>query len=105
MIRKKKTDNVFAVLGLRDPDDLLARAELTRQIYNALKARGLSQEKAGELLGLKQPDVSLLMRGRYSRFSTDRLLHLLTRLGRNIEIVVHNPRSVKARGRLTVVAA
>jgi predicted XRE-type DNA-binding protein len=105
MSKAKKTNNVFADLGLPDADDLLARAELTRQIYNAIKDRGLSQAKAAEILGLKQPDVSLLMRGKYTRFSTDRLLQLLVKLGRTIEIVVHSPQSSKARGRVTVVAA
>lgn len=105
MSKPKKTANVFADLGLPDADDLLARAELTRQIYNAIKDRELSQAKAGEILGLKQPDVSLLMSGKYTRFSTDRLMNLLVRLGRNIEIVIRNPRSAKTRGRVTVIAA
>ncbi|MSO98890.1 MAG: XRE family transcriptional regulator [Rhodospirillaceae bacterium] len=105
MTKAKKTNNVFADIGLPDADDLLARAELTRQIYNAIKDRGLSQSQAGEILGLKQPDVSLLMRGKYTRFSTDRLLNLLVKLGRNIEIVIRNPRSAKTDGKLTVVAA
>lgn len=105
MTRAKKTNNVFSDLGLPDADDLLARAELTRQIYKAIKARNLSQVKAGEILGLKQPDVSLLMRGKYTRFSTDRLLSLLVRLGRNVEIVIRSPRTEKTSGKYTVVAA
>jgi predicted XRE-type DNA-binding protein len=105
MSKAKKSDNVFADLGLPDADDLLARAELTRQIYNAIKDRELSQAKAGEVLGLKQPDVSLLMSGKFTRFSTDRLLNLLVRLGRNVEIVIRTPKSTKSHGRVTVVAA
>lgn len=105
MSRNKKINNVFEDLGLPDADDLLARAELTRQIYNAIKGRELSQVRAAEILGLKQPDVSLLMRGKFTRFSTDRLVQLLVRLGRHVEIVVHSPRSVKSRGQLTVSAA
>ena len=105
MSKTRKVNNVFEDLGLPDADDLLARAELTRQIYNAIKDRELSQAKAAEILGLKQPDVSLLMRGKFTRFSTDRLVQLLVRLGRHIEIVVRNPRSSKQRGRITVVAA
>ncbi|MDX2142818.1 MAG: helix-turn-helix transcriptional regulator [Rhodospirillaceae bacterium] len=105
MTKPKKITNVFADLGLPDADDLLARAELTRQIYTAIKDRGLSQKKAGEVLGLQQPDVSLLMRAKYTRFSTDRLLKLLVKLGRNVEIVVRAPRSPKMCGKVTVIAA
>jgi predicted XRE-type DNA-binding protein len=105
MTKVKKADNVFSDLGLPDADDLLARAELTRQIYKAIKDRNLSQVKAGEILGLKQPDVSLLMRGKFTRFSTDRLLNLLVRLGRNVEIVIRRPRTEKASGKYTVIAA
>ena len=105
MSKARKTSNVFADLGLPDADGLLARAELTRQIYNAIKERELSQAKAAEILGLKQPDVSLLMRGKYTRFSTDRLLNLLVRLGRSVEIVIRNPRAAKDRSRVTVIAA
>ena len=57
---------------------MLSKAEPTRQIYTIIKARGLTQTAAAKLLGLKQPDVCSLMRGRYSGFSTDRLIHLLT---------------------------
>ena len=105
MSKPKKPGNVFADLGLPDADELLARAELTRQIYTAIKDRDLTQAQAAEVLGLKQPDVSLLMRGKHTRFSTDRLLNLLMRLGRNIDIVVRNQRSTKSRGRVTVIAA
>ena len=105
MRKAKKTSNVFADLDLPDAEDLLARAELTRQIYNAIKDRGLSQTKAAEILDLKQPDVSLLMRGKYTRFSTDRLMNLLVRLGRHVEIVIHNPQSAKSRGKMTVITA
>jgi predicted XRE-type DNA-binding protein len=101
----KNPGNVFADLGLPDAEDLLARAELTRQIYHAIKSRDLSQAKAADVLGLKQPDVSLLMRGKFTRFSTDRLMQLLVRLGRHVEIVIHAPRSTRSRGRITVLAA
>ncbi len=105
MSKGKKANNVFDDLGLPGSEDLLTRAELTRQIYNAIKDRELSQAEAAEALGLKQPDVSLLMRGKFTRFSTDRLVQLLVRLGSHVEIVIHSPRSMNGRGRVTVVAA
>jgi predicted XRE-type DNA-binding protein len=99
--------NIFRDLGFgpAEANDLLARAELTRQIYNVIKDRDLSQSEAAEILGLKQPDVSLLMRGKFTRLSTDRLINLLAKLGKSIEIVIHEPRSAKNRGKITVIAA
>ncbi|TXL69594.1 hypothetical protein FHP25_38350 [Vineibacter terrae] len=56
--------NVFADLGFRNADDMLVRAALLRQITHILAERKLSQAAAAKILGLKQPDVSALLRGR-----------------------------------------
>lgn len=79
-------------------DDLLARAELTRQIYGAVKDRELSQSEAGQLLALKQPDVSLLMRGKFTRLSTDRLMQLLDTLNQIRHSVRWRDRALRVRG-------
>lgn len=100
----KSSGNVFADLGLPDAEGLLARAELTRRIYLILKERGLTQAEAGTVLGLKQPDVSLLMRGRYTRFSADRLMRLLALLGQDVEITVRPAAKRAAQGRVRVAA-
>jgi predicted XRE-type DNA-binding protein len=97
--------NVFKDMGLDDAEELQTKAELTRQIYKLIKLRGLTQAAAGQLLGLKQPDVSILMRGQHSRFSTDRLIQLLTALGRDVDIVVKPATRTRSRGRVRVVAA
>ena len=55
--------NVFADLGLRNPQDRLARAQLAHRICQVIAARGLTQAKAAELMGLDQPKISALMRG------------------------------------------
>jgi predicted XRE-type DNA-binding protein len=60
---------------------------------------------AAQLLKLKQPDVSLLMRGRLSRFSTDRLIQMLNVLDRDVEIVVKRNPSSKRKASLKVIAA
>lgn len=93
--------NVFADLGLPDADDLQIKAELTRQIYRRIRDFGLTQTEAGKRLGLKQPDVSRLMKGVFTGFSTDRLLALLTALEVDVEIIVR-PRSRKREDRGTV---
>ena len=60
--------NIFADLGLRNPEQELPKAQLTLQIYKIIKQRGLTQAQAGELLGIKQPHVSALMRNRAGNF-------------------------------------
>jgi predicted XRE-type DNA-binding protein len=86
--------NVFADLGFADADDLHLKAELTRQIYRRIKGYGLTQVEAARKLRLKQPDVSRLMSGKYTGFSTERLLSLLTALEVDVEIILR-PRERK----------
>lgn len=92
--RKKKIDfeessgNVFADLGLPHPEQELLKAKLTLQICRLIKARGLTQARAGEILGVKQPHVSALMRNRSGNFSVGRLIEFLTALGQDVEIGV-----------------
>jgi predicted XRE-type DNA-binding protein len=97
--------NVFADLGLRNADELEARAALTRQIYLLIRKRGLTQIEAADRLGLKQPDVSRLMRGQYTRFSTERLMRMIKALGHDVEISVKQAPRSRPSGRIVVVAA
>lgn len=80
--------NVYADLGFAEPEVELAKAKLARQIGRLIKARGLTQAAAGKLLGIAQPDVSLIARGVLVDFSIERLMNLLTRFDQEIEIVV-----------------
>jgi predicted XRE-type DNA-binding protein len=73
--------NVFADLGLPNPEQELLKARLTLQIYKLITARGLTQAQAGKILGIKQPHVSTLMRNRAGNFSVGRLIEFLTALG------------------------
>ena len=82
--------NVFADLGFSHPEEELAKAQLVFQIVQLVRARDLTQMAAGELLGLPQPKVSLLLRGKMGGFSTDRLIRFLNRLDQDIEIVVRS---------------
>jgi predicted XRE-type DNA-binding protein len=106
-MRKKKVraeeggGNVFADLGLPNPEQELLKARLTLQIYRIVKARGLTQAKAGEVLGIKQPHVSALMRNRAGNFSVGRLIEFLTALGQDVQITVKPTR--KAQGEMSVV--
>ncbi len=99
----KGSSNVFADIGLPNPDQALAKAELARQIGRLLSARGLTQAQAADLLGLDQPKVSALLRGLHGGFSTERLFRLLTALGRDVQIVIKPARSA-ARAHVSVRA-
>jgi predicted XRE-type DNA-binding protein len=96
--------NVFEDLGFEDADELQAKAELTRQLHHILKRQRLSQRAAAKLLGIAQPDVSALLNGRHTGFSLTRLMTLLNRLDRDVEIVVRRRSRSQARSRLIVHA-
>ena len=95
--------NVFADLGIPDAEKELLKARLTLQIYAIIRERGLTQVEAAEVLGIKQPHVSLLMRNRSGTFSVGRLMDFLTALGQDVEITVRPTR--KAHGEVSVVVA
>ena len=92
--------NVFTDLGFANPEQEQLKAHLTLQIYRTLKKRGLTQANAGEILGVKQPHVSNLMRGRSGSFSVGRLMEFLTALGQDVEITVRPTR--KQHGEMSV---
>jgi len=108
---KRKTDhtassgNVFKDLEVSSPEEALTKAALTAKIAEIIATRELTQAAAAEILGVDQPKVSALLRGRLSGFSTDRLLKFLTALGRDVEIVIRTRREAKGRGHLHVVSA
>jgi len=96
--------NVFADLGRPDADAHLLKAELVSNIDEIIRHRKLNQSQAAKLLGLSQPDISRLLRGNFRDFSVDRLLRLLMKLGRDVDIVISKPKNRRA-ARLTVDAA
>jgi predicted XRE-type DNA-binding protein len=89
--------NVFADLGLPNPELALAKAELVQRIRELIAERNLTQTKAAELLGLDQPKVSALVRGRVKGFTYDRLFRFLNALGQRIEISVRPTRKAESR--------
>src|SRR6202451_214172 len=78
--------NVFADLGLKDADQLLARAQIGFHVFKILKNKKLKQREIARLLGIAQPDVSHLMNGHFSRFTTDKLLDFFKRLDKKVTI-------------------
>jgi len=94
--------NVFADLDRPRPAEALAKAELARKIGGIIERRRLTQAVAATLLGIDQPKVSALTRGRLSGFSLDRLVRFLVLLGSDVRIVVKARSRGAGRARLLV---
>ncbi len=86
--RYETAGNVFKDLGLPNAEEHLVKAQLVFKIDAIMKRRRLKQVEAAELLGVRQPDVSKLLRGEFRQFSVERLLRFLVALNQDVEIVV-----------------
>ena len=80
--------NVFADLGVKDAEQLLVRSQIGFHVFKILEDKKLKQREISGTLGIAQPDVSHLMNGHFSRFTTDKLLDFLKRLDRKVTIEV-----------------
>lgn len=96
--------NVFADLGLPEAEDRLLKAQLALKIQQLIEQKGMTQAEIAPLLGLDQPKVSNLMRGRLAGFSVERLFGLLNRLGHNVEVRVSEEEHEPEETCTTVVA-
>ena len=96
------TGNVFADMGLENAGELALKANLVRQINARLEERHLTQAAAAKLLGLHQPEISLLRRGRLGAFGIERLIRCLGALDMEVELRVFAKRpaspGVRMRG-------
>jgi len=99
---EESSGNVFADLGLPNPEERLAKALLSRAIAKAVKERGLTQAQAATILGTTQPKVSDLVRGNLASFTMDRLFRYLTALSMDIHIAVTPAASSAQPGRVLV---
>ena len=99
---EESTGNVFADLELSNPEERLAKAELARKISQIVAERHLTQAEAANLLGIDQPKISALMRGRLGGFSFERLMRFLNLLGRDVEITVKAKPGKRRQGEVIV---
>ena len=97
--------NVYADLGLDNAEEMLVKAQLATEINDIIKQRKLTQVQAAELLGITQPKLSGLLRGQFRGISESKMLECLTRLGRDIEIVVKSTPRSRSEGHVKVVFA
>jgi predicted XRE-type DNA-binding protein len=95
--------NVFADLGLPDPDMALKKAELASKIAERIDANGWSQTTAAKRMAIDQPKVSAIIRGRLKDFSLERLITCLERMGQPVGFVFA-PLEAKTRIRKKTVA-
>lgn len=85
--------NIFADIGLRNPEQDRYKADLIHTIADLIKRQGLSQMEAAKALNVDQPKISSILNGRISGFSTDRLLRFLSMLGYQVRISIDHNRT------------
>jgi len=95
--------NVFKDIGVPNAEEHFVKAQLVFKIDAILKKRGLKQVEAAHLLGVRQPDVSKMLRGDFRQFSVERLLRFLVALDHDVEIVVKPHRSRNNEAAMQVV--
>jgi len=97
--------NVYADLGFTNADEMLVKAQLAAQIRNIISANQWTQTDACKILDLSQPKLSNLLNGKFRGISETKMLDCLTRLGRDVQIVISADRHTAKPGRVSVVAA
>ena len=80
--------NVFADIGVPNAEEHFVKAQLVFKIDTIMRARRLKQVDAAAMFGIRQLDVSKMLRGEFRQFSVERLMRFLVALGQDVEIVV-----------------
>jgi len=101
----KGSANVYRDLGVPDADEMFVKATLVAKISEIVRARGLTQTEAAKALGLTQPKLSAILRGRFRGVSERRLIDCLRGLGRDVDIVVKEAPRRRAGGKVPVIFA
>ncbi len=99
---EKSCGNVFADLGVANPVEVLAKAEIARKIANIIEHRKLKQTEAALVLGIDQPKVSKLVRGQLQDFALERLMGFIMKLDRDIEIVITKRPKGRSQSKIAV---
>ncbi|WP_445672606.1 helix-turn-helix domain-containing protein [Pseudomonas inefficax] len=97
--------NVYADLNSADANEMQVKAQLASKICSIIKARHLTQVQASAVLGLPQPKVSEIMRGKFRGISETKMIDCLARLGRDVQIVVKTAPRSRREGRVEVIFA
>jgi predicted XRE-type DNA-binding protein len=97
--------NVYADLGVADADEMLVKAQLATKIAEIIKLRKLTQIQAASLLGISQPKLSNMLRGRFRGISETKMLECLTLLGSDVQIVIKSASRSRRTGHVSVLFA
>jgi predicted XRE-type DNA-binding protein len=98
---KDSTRNVWLQLGFPDAEEHFLKAQLVLRLDKAIASLGLTQRAAAQRIGATQPELSKILRGKFSEVSLERLMRFLTALGCRIEIKIGAGRERKA-GEVTI---
>ena len=93
---KDPTRNVWLQLGFPDAEEHYLKAELVLRLDKSIKALGLTQAAAARRLHATQPELSKILRGKFSEVSLERLMRFLMTLGHRIEIKIGTVRRDEA---------
>lgn len=99
---EKGSGNVYADLGMVNSDEMFVKAQLSAKIAEIIKLRKMTQMQAAEVLGMPQPKLSNMLRGQFRGISEAKMLECLTRLGRDVQIIVKTPARARKIGLVSV---
>jgi len=102
---EKGSMNVYADLGVAEAEEMLVKAQLASKIAEIIKLRKLTQTQASSLLGMTQPKLSNMLRGRFRGISETKMLECMTLLGRDVQIVVKPVSRSRKTGHVSVLFA
>jgi predicted XRE-type DNA-binding protein len=106
---RRGSGNIFADLGLPNADEHMLKARVVMFIGQRIEQLELTQQAAAKRMGVSQPDVSNILRGRFEGFSLERLLGFVRALGSDVEIKVKRPanddKHKKQEGRMSLMMA
>jgi predicted XRE-type DNA-binding protein len=94
--------NVYADLGYENPEEMLLKAHLVMRLSQAIKAKGLNQYQAAEVLGIDQPKISALVRGQFRGYSLERLFKFLNAFDLDVEVNIKSKPEDRERSYTTV---
>lgn len=100
-----ESGDVFVDLGFQDAGERKLRVQLAMRINELLQDRKLTQAKAAAVFGIPQPHISDLKHYKLRRFSSERLMHFLTLLDKDIEIIIRPKAKGHESGLLSVLVA
>ena len=95
----RRSGNVFRDLGFREPEarNLTLRSEIMIRIEEFVERSGMTQARAAARLGLTQPRLNALLKGKIDQFSLDALVNAATRAGLRVRLLVTAPKRVRER--------